>query len=134
MGFLRRPVTAGQLILATGAALVLGIGGSAVAGLSKDGPPERANLGTAGGMLYKTDFQVIGAGQQGGGTAECPNDRHVTGGGLQASGFNGDATHVNSSFPDDDDDGNDTPDDGWTGVVDNGDNDSQTVTVYAICK
>jgi hypothetical protein len=62
----------------------------------------------------------------------CANDEHVTGGGARVSGPE-DGARLVSTFPYDDADGDDIPDDGWQVTVYNVDGNEKSVTAHAIC-
>lgn len=64
--------------------------------------------------------------------ANCPNDTKVTGGGIAIVGGNT-ATAVRSSFPVDDGDGNEKPDDGWVGEAVSRSAGDKKIVVVAIC-
>jgi hypothetical protein len=62
----------------------------------------------------------------------CANDEHVTGGGAHISGLQ-DHGRLVASFPDDDADPDDVPDDGWQVRAYNVGGADKQVTAFAIC-
>lgn len=83
-------------------------------------------------LRYAVTMTNVGPGAQGGSAAFCPEDRHVTGGGL-LSGATYDETTIADSFPLDSPDSGSKPDDGWGATIDNQSAGSRGVTIYAIC-
>lgn len=73
-------------------------------------------------------------GAQIGATARCPQRSHVSSGGVRITGLD-DGLEVAASAAFDNNDGNATPDDGWTGVGNNeGSGHTEFLQVFAVCK
>ena len=135
MKVLDRTVTVRQLALVAVVALTVGIGGSAVAAsVTKEAAPApRDDLGSAGGLSYKSESETQPTNTQQLVEAKCPNSKSATGGGVYSTGTLNEQG-INSSFPIDDGDSGGAPDDGWAGWVDNFGGETETITAFAICK
>ena len=84
-------------------------------------------------LRYVKDEPVsIAAGESVTRRVGCKEDEHVVGGGARLSGP-ADQGRLVSTFPDDDGDADDVPDDGWQSRVHNVSGVGKDVTAYAIC-
>jgi hypothetical protein len=83
-------------------------------------------------LEYVSALEVGGQNTQGGADAMCPENKHVTGGGVFSNvAYN--TTTINDSHPIDGDDADLIPDDGWRGTFDNPTSASPNLTTLAIC-
>jgi hypothetical protein len=137
MSRLNRPLRLWHALLATVAVFAIGVAGTAIAVGGKKAPSAgsaKVNLGSSHGYVYvsKTGDQ-FSAGETNFEEVKCPKHSVVTGGGVYISGSSLEA-HVNTSYPQDIGDGNDTPEDGWGGHVANNAGNPKDETAYAVCK
>jgi hypothetical protein len=127
MSKLDQPLKLKHGLAAAVAIMAVSITGTAIAG----------GGGGGGGFIYRSDAHQINANTQASESVRCPAGTHVVGGGTSGTaGFeSGSGQMVNSSHPFDGGDGNNQPDDGWTGRVDNFQNaGNEFIAVHAICK
>ena len=130
MSKLDQPLKVKHGLAAAVAALALGIAGTAI-------PMATAGGGGGGNLPYRSDAHQVSANSQASERVRCPAGTHVVGGGTSGTArFEAGAGQmVNSSHPFDAGDGNNSPDDGWTGTVDNFQNaGGEFIAVHAICK
>ena len=130
MSKLDQPLRLKHGIAAAVAALALGVAGTAI-------PMATAGGGGGGNLQYRFDTRTVQANSQAHENVRCPRGTKVVGGGVESSaGFrSGSGMMINSSAPLDGGDGNNTPDDGWSGAVDVFQNaGGSRIFVWAICK
>ena len=93
------------------------------------------SLGTAGELKYIEEWKsetLSSSDRYVANKAHCPRDRHVTGGGYQATLEGG--GYVGASMPFDDGDADNAPDDGWfVSTYYSATSGTVYLTVYAIC-
>jgi hypothetical protein len=94
----------------------------------------RTNLGTVGGLTYTFEDSASVAPPDGGSQfTDCPDGKHIVGGGAEIGGNAGES-RLNTTFPFDDDDGNSVPDDGWASHFWNDAGVSKSVDIVAVCR
>ena len=128
MSKLDQPLRLKHGIAAVVAALILGVAGTAI---------PKATAGGGGGLHYVRDSRPVRANSQATEVVHCPAGTRLVGGGAEGTAFfsGGSGQMLNTSAPFDSGDGNDKPDDGWIGTMDNFQNaDNDRLIVYAICK
>jgi hypothetical protein len=81
-------------------------------------------------VVYRSTTKKVKGGRKAKLTAHCPAGTKDTAGGVQTGDF--DAVQISSSFPVDDGDANNKPEDGWGAQVFNRGS-RATVTVWAVC-
>jgi hypothetical protein len=88
--------------------------------------------GDVSGVSYQKQKGTIAKKDSGSVKASCPGGKNVLGGGGVVKGPLGKPRLV-GSFPIDDGDGNDAPDDGWRAIGYNGTKKERKILAYAIC-
>lgn len=105
---------------------------AALAAVCAAAPSAGAVVETAGGLSYVTRQVQLDPQETRTATASCPAGAHTYGGGEKnASGF--DTVTVRHSYPHDDADANNDPDDGWSAMIRNGSDSQRSASVIAIC-
>ena len=131
MGTLNRPLKVWHGLVGVTLALLLGVGGTAIA-TSANTPASRVSLGSEHGYTYVRHHFTNEANSQDQGVAGCDRDEVVVGGGALGD-LNGSAQFLNSTYPHDDGDRGHVPD-GWAIFMNNETGKNLDAYVYAICK
>jgi hypothetical protein len=137
MSRLNQPLKTWHGLIAIVAALFVGGAGTAIATSDKQAGPggaAKSNLGSDHGYTYVSDFADNPAGEQTRATVNCGKGKVAVGGGGVGSASGAGEEDLNGSFPNDGNDADDVPSDGWGVYADNTDSVAHTVTVYAVCK